>query len=112
MALVETGMLVKSVLPHVCLWYLTSRSEIAFILVATFPYLAPGGYRALLIGPMLEGLCGGLSTITATINAYLSDVTPDGSRAAVYARLAGIMMVGFASGPVLGSLLIKWSGNM
>jgi MFS family permease len=85
---------------------------VAFILVATFPYLAPGGYRALLIGPMIEGILGGLSTITATINAYLSDVTPDGSRAAVFARLAGTMMLGFASGPVLGSLLIRWSGNM
>jgi MFS family permease len=61
---------------------------------------------------VIEGLLGGLSTITATINAYLSDVTPDGSRAAVFARLAGITMVGFASGPVLGSLLIKFSGNM
>jgi MFS family permease len=87
-------------------------SEILFILVATFPYLAPGGYRSLLLGPMVEGLLGGMSTITATINAYLSDVTPDGSRAAVFARLAGTMMVGFASGPVLGSFLIRWSGNM
>lgn len=91
---------------------LTTVSEICFILVATFPYLAPGGYRALLIGPMIEGLLGGLSTITATINAYLSDVTPDGSRAAVFARLGGIMMLGFASGPVLGSLLIQGTGNM
>jgi MFS family permease len=91
---------------------LTIVSEICFILVATFPYLAPGGYRALLIGPMIEGLLGGLSTITATINAYLSDVTPDGSRAAVFARLGGIMMLGFASGPVLGSLLIQGTGNM
>lgn len=87
-------------------------SEICFILVATFPYLAPGGYRALLIGPMIEGLLGGMSTITATINAYMSDVTPDGSRAAVFARLTGIMMLGFASGPVLGSLLIRATDNM
>lgn len=87
-------------------------SEIAFILVATFPYLAPGGYRALLIGPTLDGLLGSISTLTATINAYVSDVTPDGSRAAVFARLAGTMMLGFATGPVLGSLVIKWTGNM
>jgi MFS family permease len=61
---------------------------------------------------MVEGLLGGMSTITATINAYMSDVTPDGSRAAVFARLAGTMMVAFASGPVLGSFLIRFSGNM
>jgi hypothetical protein len=89
-----------------------TSSEIIFILVATFPYLAPGGYRSLLLGPMVEGLLGGMSTITATINAYMSDVTPDGSRAAVFARLAGTMMVAFASGPVLGSFLIRFSGNM
>lgn len=87
-------------------------SEIAFILVATFPYLAPGGFRALLIGPTLDGLLGSLSTLTATINAYISDVTPDGSRAAVFARLTGTMMLGFATGPVLGSFVIKWTGNM
>jgi MFS family permease len=61
---------------------------------------------------MIEGTLGGLSTLSATINAYLSDVTPDGSRAAVFARLAGTTMLGFASGPVLGSLLIQLSGNM
>ncbi len=83
-----------------------------FILVATFPYLAPGGYRALLIGPTIDGLLGGFSTISATIHAYLSDVTPDGSRATVFARLGGIMMTGFAVGPVLGSFVIRWTGNM
>lgn len=83
-----------------------------FILVASFPYLAPGGYRALLIGPALDGLLGGFSTISATINAYMSDVTPDGSRAAAFARLGGIAMTGFACGPMLGSFLIKATGNM
>ena len=80
--------------------------------MATFPYLAPGGYRALLIGPTFEGLLGGFSTMTAAINAYVSDTTPDGSRATVFARMGGIIMFGFAAGPVLGSLLIKSSGNM
>lgn len=83
-----------------------------FVLVATFPYRAPGGYRSLLIGPTIEGLFGGWSTISATIYAYLSDVTPQGSRATVFARLGGVMMAGMACGPVLGSMVIRWTGNM
>ncbi|ORX39460.1 major facilitator superfamily domain-containing protein [Kockovaella imperatae] len=86
--------------------------ELNFVLVASFPYLAPGGYRALLIGPFLDGLLGGYSTISATVHAYISDTTPDGSRASAFSRLAGITMFGFASGPVLGSLLIKATGNI
>ncbi|WVQ83644.1 hypothetical protein IAT38_005786 [Cryptococcus sp. DSM 104549] len=97
MAIVELGLLLN---------------EICFILVATFPYLAPGGYRSLLIGPTIEGLLGGFSTITATVNAYVSDVTPDGSRVTVFARLGGIMMAGFAVGPVVGSMVISYTGNI
>ena len=89
-----------------------SRSELNFILVATFPYRAPGGYRSLLIGPTIEGLLGGWSTITATIHAYLSDVTLQGSRATVFARLLGVMMAGMACGPVFGSIVIRLTGNM
>jgi hypothetical protein len=92
--------------------WLIRRSEVCFIVVATFPYLVPGGYRALLIGPIVEGLLGGISTLTATVNAYVSDTTPDGSRASIFARLGGIFMLGFAFGPVLGSFVIKATGNM
>jgi hypothetical protein len=66
----------------------------------------------LLIGPTIEGLLGGFSTMSATFHAYISDVTPDGSRATKFARLGGIMMVGFAAGPALGALVIKATGNM
>ena len=87
-------------------------SELNFVLVSSFPHLAPGGYRALLIGPLIEGCLGGFSTISATVHAYISDTTPDGSRASAFARLMGIMMFGFASGPALGSVVIKATGNM
>nr|XP_019010539.1 uncharacterized protein I206_05011 [Kwoniella pini CBS 10737]OCF49320.1 hypothetical protein I206_05011 [Kwoniella pini CBS 10737] len=87
-------------------------NEICFIVVANFPYLIPGGYRALLLGPTIEGLLGGYSTISATLNAYVSDVTPDGSRVTIFARIGGMFMAGFALGPVLGSLLISWTGDI
>lgn len=114
-AVVETGLMLKYVLWSFQTFLFIADlylSEMCFILVATFPYLAPGGYRALLIGPTIDGLLGGFSTISATIHAYLSDVTPDGSRATVFARLGGIMMTGFACGPVLGSFVIRWTDNM
>lgn len=81
-------------------------------MVATFPYLVPGGYRALLVGPAIDGMLGGFSLMSATVHAYISDVTPDGSRATVFARLGGVMMTGLALGPVLGSTLIKATDNM
>ncbi|KIY31892.1 hypothetical protein I305_05525 [Cryptococcus gattii E566] len=87
-------------------------NELCFILVANFPHLAPGGYRSLLIGPTVEGLLGGFSTITATVNAYLSDITPDGSRVMAFSRAMGFMMAGFACGPVLGSILIQSTGDI
>ncbi|RXK40819.1 hypothetical protein M231_01878 [Tremella mesenterica] len=87
-------------------------NELTFILVASFPHLAPGGYRALLLGPIVDGLLGGFSTLQATLHAYTSDVTADGSRAAVFARLAGAMMTGFAIGPVLGTYIIELTGNL
>lgn len=88
------------------------NSELCFVLVANFPHLAPGGYRSLLIGPTVEGILGGFSTITATVNAYLSDITPDGSRVMAFSRAIGFMMAGFAFGPVLGSILIQSTGDM
>ncbi|OCF34273.1 hypothetical protein I316_04226 [Kwoniella heveanensis BCC8398] len=97
MAFVEIGLLMN---------------ELCFIAVATFPYLVPGGYRFLLLGPTIEGLAGGYSTITATVYAYVSDVTPGGSRVTIFARMSGIFMAGFALGPVLGSMLITWTGNI
>ncbi|RSH91465.1 hypothetical protein EHS25_009764 [Saitozyma podzolica] len=87
-------------------------NECCFIVVATFPYLVPGGYRALLVGPAIDGMLGGFSLMSATVHAYISDVTPDGSRATVFARLGGVMMAGLALGPVLGSTLIKATDNI
>lgn len=88
------------------------RSELNFLLVASFPYLAPGGYNALLIGPTFEGLMGGVSCLIATCYAYVSDLTPDGSRAGAFSRLMGVIMSGFAVGPILGTLVIRATDNM
>jgi hypothetical protein len=62
------------------------HSDIVLIIVATYPHKVPGGYRFLLVGAVLDGLLGGISTFSATNNAYLSDSTPDGSRAKMFSR--------------------------
>lgn len=66
----------------------------------------------LLIGPTLEGILGGMSTYGATVHAYISDVTPDGSRVTAFTRLAAMVMVGLAAGPMIGSALISATGNI
>lgn len=65
-----------------------------------------------MVGPFLEGLLGGLATLMAAMHAYISDVTPDGSRATHFGRLFAALMAGLAIGPVLGSRLITVTGNM
>lgn len=61
-------------------------SDIILVLTASYPHRVPFGYRFILLGPIVDGLLGGFSTIQATNNAYLSDTTPDGSRAKVFSR--------------------------
>jgi MFS family permease len=61
-------------------------SDIILVVTASYPHRVPFGYRFILLGPILDGLMGGFSTISATNNAYISDTTPDGSRAKVFSR--------------------------
>lgn len=87
-------------------------NDVVLLLTATYPDKVPGGYRFLIVGPILDGLLGGFSTIQATNHAYLSDVTPDGSRAKLFGRYGGILMAGFAVGPILGAAVIKLTDNI
>ena len=80
-----------------------------FIIVArNAKFLVPyGGHRLLIIGPMVEGLVGGFPTVAASVNAYASDVTMHGSRAKMFSRIQGILFVGVAIGPAVGSALLR-----
>jgi hypothetical protein len=46
------------------------------------------------------------STAQATTSAYLSDVTPSGSRARIFSLLGGLMFFGIGVGPIFGSVVI------
>lgn len=87
-------------------------SEITFILLDAFPTIIPGGPYALIISAVIEGLIGGIATIQGTITAYVSDCTPDGSRAAVFSRLAGTLMVGMSVGSIMSGFIISLYGNL
>ncbi|QRV90180.1 major facilitator superfamily transporter [Ceratobasidium sp. AG-Ba] len=62
--------------------------------------------RLLMISPLVEGCLGGFPTMQAAINAYISDSTTTGtSRAKVFSRFFGILFVGVAAGPTIGSIV-------
>lgn len=62
--------------------------------------------RILMLAPLIEGSLGGLPTMQAAFNAYISDATPVGSsRAKLFSRFSGIFFVGVAAGPTLGNVL-------
>lgn len=53
-----------------------------------------------------------MPTFSATNNAYIADCTPDGTRAQIYSRIVGVLMLGLAIGPVLGSFIIARTGDV
>ncbi|GAA5821058.1 hypothetical protein JCM11251_001943 [Rhodosporidiobolus azoricus] len=81
------------------------------VFLLTVNYHQVLSYNFLLLGPILDGLLGGYSTAQATSSAYLSDVTPSGSRARIFSLIGGLMYAGIAIGPLLGSFLISLSGG-
>ena len=71
-----------------------------FLLIVSYPrIIMHGGIYVLLAGPTLEGLLGGVSTYSATVHAYISDVTSDGSRVTAFTRIAAFLMMGFFAPP-------------
>ncbi|KAH7341371.1 hypothetical protein B0J17DRAFT_257826 [Rhizoctonia solani] len=85
-------------------------SDCMFLLAAsrsanpTYPSLTAS--RLLMISPLIERSLGGLPTMQATFNAYISDATmPGTSRAKIFAHFYGIVLVGVAAGPTLRTLL-------
>jgi MFS family permease len=72
-------------------------TDLNFIIIATFPDKLPGGYWLLLVGPLFEGVLGGmifedtityiisecdsgLASGTAANHAYLADITTEETR--------------------------------
>ncbi|KAJ3851635.1 major facilitator superfamily domain-containing protein [Lentinula lateritia] len=84
-------------------------TDVNFILVYYFSRSLPGGYWFLVLGPLIEGSMGGFTTAIATIHAYLADTTTSASRSRMFSMNLGLLFIGFALGPTLGGLLIRFT---
>ncbi|WFC93436.1 hypothetical protein MBRA1_000056 [Malassezia brasiliensis] len=65
----------------------------------------PMGANFLAIGSSIEGALGGYSAVTAMSQCYISDVTPSGTRARLFAFMSGVTFAGVAIGPTIGGFL-------
>ncbi|KAF5391576.1 hypothetical protein D9757_002388 [Collybiopsis confluens] len=57
----------------------------------------------IIVGPVLDGLAGGISAFNGAVHAYTSDCTAPGSRARIFSFLQGMTFIGLAIGPWVGS---------
>ncbi|KAF8656207.1 hypothetical protein AX16_002643 [Volvariella volvacea WC 439] len=81
--------------------------DIAFILAAQ-PDTALGrhGEQVILLGPIIDGFVGGLSTFNGVVHAYTADCTRHGSRSRIFSTIQGIVFVGLAVGPWISGLVL------
>lgn len=68
------------------------------------------GEKFILVGPILEGLVGGLSTFNGVVHAYISDCTRHGSRSKIFSTVQGMVFVGLATGPPFAAILLPGTG--
>ncbi|KAI0333493.1 MFS general substrate transporter [Cubamyces sp. BRFM 1775] len=86
-------------------------TDLNFILVYYFYKRLPGGYQFLVAAPILEGLLGGLSSMSANVHAYMADCTSPAKRSGIFSRYLGLLFTGMAIGPTLGGVVIRLSGS-
>lgn len=86
-------------------------TDFNFLVVNRYYERLPGGYWFLLLGPIIEGCLGGLSTAMATMHAYIADTSTPATRSRVFSLSLGLVFLGFALGPTFGGLLIRATGQ-
>ncbi|KIK98704.1 hypothetical protein PAXRUDRAFT_9354 [Paxillus rubicundulus Ve08.2h10] len=86
-------------------------TDITYIITAFFVDVLPGGYWFLLVGFLIEGLCGSMSAGIAANYAYLSDTTDPSTRSRYFSLSLGLMFTGVAIGPIVGGVLIRLTGT-
>jgi MFS family permease len=86
-------------------------NDLIFIATAFFVERLPGGYWFLILGFVLDGMVGGMTTGIAVSHAYLADSTHRSERSGIFSLALGTMFVGVALGPVIGGILIRATGS-
>ncbi|KAJ6619811.1 major facilitator superfamily domain-containing protein [Mycena sp. CBHHK59/15] len=84
--------------------------EIVFILVSgSITAITRRGEAFIIVGPILEGMVGGLSVFNGVVHAYISDCTPDGSRSKIFSAVQGMVFIGLAVGPWIGGIVLSFT---
>lgn len=86
-------------------------TELTFIITANFFDYLPGGYWFLLVGYVMEGFLGSLSTEITASHAYMADTSELSSRTRIFALELGLKFAGFAVGPFIGGIIIHLTGS-
>ncbi|PPQ63642.1 hypothetical protein CVT24_004416 [Panaeolus cyanescens] len=84
-------------------------ADIVYISVFYLYSIIPGGSWFLLAAPIVEGITGGMAAGEASLQSYMSDITDEGNRSRFFSLTAGLMLVGVAVGPTLGSIIISYT---
>ncbi|KAL4072831.1 major facilitator superfamily domain-containing protein [Scleroderma yunnanense] len=86
-------------------------NELNFIITANFVDYLPGRYWFLLAGFVTEGLLGSLSSEVTASHAYMADTSGLSSRTRIFALELGLKFAGFAVGPLIGGIIIRFTGS-
>ena len=82
------------------------------IVILMTKYWQTLGLEFFLVGAVLDGVFGSFTTKMAATNAYIADCTSPDRRAVSFAYMHSIFFLGMAVGPVIGGLLINYTGNV
>lgn len=85
-------------------------TEVITILIATYPDRLH--YRWLLLGYIIDGLCGSFTTGMAISYAYASDCTAPPKRAQAFGYFHACLFAGIALGPLLTAFLFRFTESL
>lgn len=85
-------------------------TELVTILVATYPDTIK--YQWVLLGSILDGLCGSFTAGSAIMHAYAADCTAPPKRAVAFGQFHACLFSGIAFGPLLAAALLKSGGTL
>ncbi|KAF8212040.1 major facilitator superfamily domain-containing protein [Mycena galopus ATCC 62051] len=85
-------------------------NDLNFIFVTKNFQRIPGGYWFLIVGPIFEGVLGGISAGSAASHAYISDTTHSSERSRYFSFFLAVVFTGFSVGPAFGGLLVRYGG--
>jgi MFS family permease len=81
---------------------------ISFQVLASTVYLLAGSIPILILGRLVQGL--GLSCYSTASNVYVADIAPLQRRAEAVGFFAAAQAVGLVVGPVVGFVIVAWTG--